>query len=149
VTSQKQQFEYARQAELDSQGNIFVSSDQGQLIWMGNDHHCSELSGATDRQTMGCSVMQDRAQGGAFDDSMSSLQLEIYRKGGHKQIVQPGAPILEWHFWKDGDQVAVYSGARRGNICSLRFCDGSSDCKTERASRRGFASSMGEEPGGA
>ena len=54
--------------------------------------------------------MQDRAQGGAFDDSMSSLQLEIYRKGGHKQIVQPGAPILEWHFWKDGDQVAVFFG---------------------------------------
>ncbi len=45
---------------------------------------------------------------------MSSLQLEIYRKGGHKQIIQPGAPILEWHFWKDGDQVAVYSGPRTG-----------------------------------
>jgi len=41
--------------------------------------------------------------------------LEIYRKGGHKRIIQPGAPILEWHFWKDGDQVAVCSGARTGD----------------------------------
>jgi len=115
VTSQKQQFEYAKQAELDNQGNIFVSSDQGKLIWMGNtNHHCWELLGATDRQTMGCSVMQDQEQGNSPESSMSSLQLEIYRRGGHKQIIQPGAPILEWHFWKDGDQVAVYSGPRSG-----------------------------------
>src|ERR1700720_2924956 len=113
VASQKQQSEYAQQAELDSQGNIFVSSDQGKLIWMGNaDQHCLELLGAADRQTMGCSVKQDLAQGNSPESSMSSLQLEIYRRDGHKQIIQPGAPILEWHFWKNGDQVAVYSGLR-------------------------------------
>jgi hypothetical protein len=112
VASQKQQSEYAKQAELDSQGNIFVSSDQGNLIWMGNaDDHCLELLGAADRQTMGCSV-KDLAQGNSLENSMSSLQLEIYRKGGHKQIIQPGAPIRAWHFWNDGDQVAVYSGPR-------------------------------------
>jgi hypothetical protein len=114
VTSQKQQFEYVRQAELDSQGNIFVSSDQGKLIWMGNDNHCWEMSGASDQQTMGCSVKQDQPQGNSLHNSMSSFQLEIYRKGEHKQIIQPGAAILEWHFWKDGDQVAVYSGPRTG-----------------------------------
>ena len=112
AASQKQQFDYAKQAELDNQGNIFVSSDQGKLIWMGNTNHCWELLGAADRQTMGCSVRQDLAQGNSPESSMSSLQLEIYRRGGHKQIIQPGAPILEWHFWKDGDQVAVYSGPR-------------------------------------
>jgi len=115
VASQKQQSEYAQQAELDSQGNIFVSSDQGKLIWMGNaNQHCLELLGAADRQTMGCSVKQDLAQGNSPESSMSSLQLEIYRRDGHKQIIQPGAPILEWHFWKNGDQVAVYSGLRSG-----------------------------------
>ena len=114
MASQKQPFEYARQAELDSQGNIFVSSDQGKLIWMGNANHCWEMSGASDQQTMGCSVKQDQPQGNSRGNSMSSFQLEIYRKGGRKQIIQPGAPILEWHFWKDGDQVAVYSGPRTG-----------------------------------
>jgi hypothetical protein len=106
----QQQFEYTKQAEFDGQGNIFVSSDQGKLIWMANTKHCWEALTANDRQTVGCSVMQDQA----FGNSMLSLQLEIYRKGGYNEIIEPGAPILEWHFWKDGEQVAVYSGPHSG-----------------------------------
>lgn len=115
VASQKHQFEHARQAELDSQGNIFVSSDQGKLIWMGNTNRCWEMSGASDQQTMGCSVKQDQPQGNSPGNSMLSFQLEIYRKGGHKQIIQPGAPILEWHFCNNGAQVVVYSGPHTGD----------------------------------
>jgi hypothetical protein len=40
--------------------------------------------------------------------------LEIYRKGGYKGIIEPGEPILDWHFWKDGQQVAVSSGLGDG-----------------------------------
>jgi hypothetical protein len=106
----EQQSEYTKQAELDAQGNIYVSSDQGKLIWMANTKHCSEVSEATDHQTVGCRVMQDQELG----NTMPSLQLEIYRKGGHKEIIEPGASILDWHFWKDGQQVAVSSGLGNG-----------------------------------
>jgi hypothetical protein len=105
---QGKQFEYAKQAEFDEKGNIYVSSDQGKLIWMGSTKHCSEARVADDQQTVGCLVMQDQELG----NSVPSLQLEIYRKGGHKEIIQPGALILGWHFWKNGEEVAVYYGAR-------------------------------------
>jgi hypothetical protein len=105
---QGQQFEYAKQAEFDEKGNIYVSSDQGKLIWMATTKHCSEARVANDQQTVGCRVMQDQELG----NSVPSLQLEIYRKGGHKEIIQPGAPILDWHFWKDGQEVAVCYGVR-------------------------------------
>jgi hypothetical protein len=43
--------------------------------------------------------------------------LEIYLKGGEKKTIEPGASILEWHFWEDGEKVAVHSGlrVRQGN----------------------------------
>jgi hypothetical protein len=103
---QGQQFEYTKQAEFDEKGNIYVSSDQGKLIWMGTTKRCAETRVANDRQTVGCLVMQDQELG----NFVPSLQLEIYRKGGHKEIIQPGAPILDWHFWKDGQEVTVYYG---------------------------------------
>ena len=109
---QEQQSEYTKQAELDDLGNVYVSSDQGKLIWMGNAKHCSEVREANDRQTVGCRVMQDQERG----NTVPSLQLEIYRKGGHKEIIEPGAPILDWHFWKHGQQVAVSSGPYDGYV---------------------------------
>ena len=105
---QGQQFEYAKQADFDEKGNIYMSSDQGKLIWMAATKHCSEARVAYDQQTVGCRVMQDQELG----NFVPSLQLEIYQKGGHKEIIQPGAPILDWHFWKDGEEVAVYYGVR-------------------------------------
>jgi hypothetical protein len=99
----QQRLGYNLEAELDAEGNIYVSSEQGKLIWMGNTKRCSELREATDRQTLGCRVMQDPKLGNA----VPSLQLEIYRKGGHKVIIEPGAPIGDWRFWNDGEEVAV------------------------------------------
>jgi hypothetical protein len=74
---------------------------------MGSTKRCSELREADDRQLFGCRVMQAPNAG----TDMTTLQLEIYRKGGHKVIIQPGAPIDDWRFWKDGEQVAVSFGA--------------------------------------
>ena len=79
----EQQFEYNKQAEVDAKGNLYVGSDQGKLIWMANTKHCSEVREANDQQTVGCRVLQDRELG----NNAPSLQLEIYRKGGHKEIV--------------------------------------------------------------
>lgn len=108
----EQQFEYTKQAELDAQGNIYVSSEQGKLIWMANSKHCSEVREANDHQTVGCRVTQDQELG----NTVPSLQLEIYRKGGHREIIEPGAPILDWHFWQDGQQVAVSYGQGNGQL---------------------------------
>ena len=109
---QEQQSEYIKQAQLDDQGNVYVSSDQGQLIRMANAKHCSEVHEANDRQTVGCRVMRDEERG----NTVPSLQLEIYRRGGHKAVIEPGTPILDWHFWKDGEQVAVSSGPNDGHV---------------------------------
>lgn len=108
----EQQFEYNKKAEVDDKGNIYVSSDQGKLIWMANIKHCSEVREANDQQTVGCRVIQDQELGNAAP----SLQLEIYRKGGRKEIIEPGAPILDWHFSEDGQQVAFSYGQGNGQV---------------------------------
>ncbi len=104
-----QELAYNDQAEIDAQGNIFVSSDGGKLIWMGNTKRCAEARQVEDRQTVGCLVAGEPEMG----ESMPAVQLEIYLKGGQKKIIEPGGPILEWHFWENGRQVAVFFGAER------------------------------------
>ncbi len=98
-------FEYSRQAKLDAQGNVYVSSDEGKLIKMAGPSHCSEVIFASDKQTVACAVMRA---------DLSWAQLEIYLKGGVRKTIEPGGLIREWHFWKDGRQVAVYSGPATG-----------------------------------
>lgn len=97
---------YNKEAELDEKGNIFVSSDEGRLVWMADPRHCSESIFATDRQTVGCMV----APSTDVFPPAPSLKLEIYLKGGEKRTIEPGAPILDWHFWEEGRAVAVHSG---------------------------------------
>ena len=109
-TCMAQKFDYNKQAEFGNDGNIYVSSEQGKLIKMAELKHCSEASVAPDKQTVGCRVMQDQN----FGNLVPSLKLEIYLKGGQKQTIEPGAPIGDWHFWKDGQQVAISFGSRPG-----------------------------------
>jgi hypothetical protein len=105
-----QQSGYTEHAEIDAQGNIYVSSDQGKLIKMADAGHCMEATTAGDMQTIGCAVAVPLRPG----ESWQSLQLEIYLKGGLKKTIEPAAPIREWHFWKDGQFVAVYIGPLSG-----------------------------------
>ncbi len=51
-----QKSEYDKEAELDGKGNIFVSSNDGKLIWMADTRHCWETIFANDHQTVGCMV---------------------------------------------------------------------------------------------
>jgi hypothetical protein len=97
---------YNKEAELDEKGNIFVSSDEGKLVWMADTRHCSETIFATDKQTVGCMV----APSTVVFPPAPSLKLEIYLKGGEKRTIEPGAPIRAWHFWEEGREVAVHSG---------------------------------------
>jgi hypothetical protein len=97
---------YNKEAELDEKGNIFVSSEAGRLIWMADTRHCGETIFANDRQTVGCMV----APSSDSFPPAPTLQLEIYLKGGEKRTIEPGAPILDWHFWEEGRAVAVHSG---------------------------------------
>lgn len=101
---------YAREARLDEKGDIYVSSDDGRSIWMANTRHCAETTFAKDRQTVLCAVF------GPVQDQkpVPILQLEVYSRGGRKQTIEPGHMILEWHFWKDGQQAAVYFAELHG-----------------------------------
>jgi len=107
-----QQSGYTEHAEIDAQGNIYVSSDQGKLIKMADAGHCMEGKEAGDMQTFGCAVSVPLKRPA---ESWQPLQLEIYLRGGLKKTFEPGEPIREWHFWKDGQFVAVYSGPLNGS----------------------------------
>lgn len=104
-------FEYNKQAEFDAQGNIYVSSNEGKLIKMATQGHCSWAQVAMDKQTVGCLVAR------VLDSGMltQSLELDIYLKGGKKRTIEPGASIRDWHFLKDGQQVSVYFGPPDAN----------------------------------
>lgn len=100
---QEQRFDYSKQAQIDGNGNIYVSSDRGKLIWMADTKHCSQVSGTSDQQTLVCMVTEDPGRG----NLVPSLRLEIYQKGGYKEIIEPGGPIGEWHFWEGDRQIEV------------------------------------------
>jgi hypothetical protein len=101
---QDKKFEHNKQAELDAQGNVYVSSDKSNLIKMADSGHCLEIEVADDKQTVGCVVRLNS------EEPPQSLQLEIYLRGGQRKMIGPGAPIRDWHFWRGGQQVIVYSG---------------------------------------
>ena len=97
------------EATLDDKGRVYVASRNGKQIRMTDTGHCSETRFANDRQTVGCLVAV-KEQGRNPNGPPSSVQLEIYLKDGDKKTIEPGAPIYEWHFWRDGQQVAISSG---------------------------------------
>src|SRR5271165_6174851 len=107
-----QELAYNEQAEFDKDGNIFVSSQGGKLILMGNNKHCAEFREAEDMQTVGCLVMREPESG----EIVPAVQLEIYLRGGQKKVIGPGGAIREWHFLQKGRQVAVFFGeeSRKG-----------------------------------
>jgi hypothetical protein len=104
-TAAAQVTNYGKEGTIDEHGNIYVSSDTGKLIKVADTTHCSVAIFAPDRQTLGCLVMQPPA----LDGTWKSLDLEIYLKGGRRVVIDPGTPMGDWHFWKDGEQVAICS----------------------------------------
>jgi hypothetical protein len=99
----QQQSDYTTEAGIDSDGNIYVASDEGKRINMSTVAHCIEARQAANRQTVGCSV----ARRAKPEEAMQSSRLEIYLRNGKKQIIETETP-MDWHFWRDGQQVAVH-----------------------------------------
>jgi len=99
----------SNEAALDDKGNVYVVSRDGKQIRMSDTGHCTQTLFANDRQTVGCLVAV-KDQGQNPDGPPPSVQLEIYLKGGDTKTIEAGAPIHEWHFWEDGQQVAISSG---------------------------------------
>jgi hypothetical protein len=104
MSQQEPKLNYTTEAGIDSDGNVYVASDDGKLLKVTTVAHCIEARFADDRQTVGCSV----ARGTKPEETMQSLRLEIYLRNGKKQIIETEAP-MDWHFWGEGKQVAVYS----------------------------------------
>jgi hypothetical protein len=98
------------EAGIDSDGNIYVASDAGKPLKMATVAHCIEAKFADDRQTAGCSV----ARGTKLEETMQSLRLEIYLRNGKKEIIETATPMMDWHFWHGGQQVAVHWRALDG-----------------------------------
>lgn len=105
----QQRPDYTTEAGIDSDGNIYVTSDEGKRINMSTVAHCIEARQAADRQTVGCSVARSTKP----EEAMQSLRLEIFLRNGKKQIIETETP-MDWHFWRDGQQVAVYFRAQDG-----------------------------------
>jgi hypothetical protein len=104
MAQQEQKLRYTTEAGIDSDGNVYVASDEGKPLKMATVAHCIQARFADDRQTVGCSL----ARGTKPEETMQSLRLEIYLRNGKKEIIETETP-MDWHFWHDGQQVAVYS----------------------------------------
>jgi hypothetical protein len=57
-------------------------------------------------------VMEDPERG----NLVPSLHLGICQKGGHKKIIEPGGPIVEWHFWEHDRQIEVSFVSAGGKV---------------------------------
>jgi hypothetical protein len=104
LSQEEPKLNHATEAGIDSDGNVYVASDEGKPLKMTTVANCIEARFADDKQTVGCSV----ARGTKPEETMQSLRLEIYLRNGKKEIIETGTP-MDWHFWRDGKQVAVYS----------------------------------------
>jgi hypothetical protein len=98
------------EAGIDFDGNVYVASDEGKRLKVTTVAHCLEVSASPNNQTVGCSV----PRGTKLPESMQSLRLEIYVRNGKQKIIETDTPIIDWHFWHDGQQVAVHSRSLDG-----------------------------------
>jgi len=105
-----QNLEDSKEAGIDPQGYVYVISDEGKRIKVTETKRCEMLLVAPNRQTVGCLVMR----GAEAEEFSHPLNLEIYLKGGRQITIEPGTPIRDWHFWRNGEQVFVSFGSSNG-----------------------------------
>jgi hypothetical protein len=105
MSQQEPMLNHTNEAGIDSDGNVYVASDEGKRLKVTTVAHCLEVSGSPNSQTVGCSV----PRGTKLPESIQSLRLEIYLRNGKQKIIETDTPIIDWHFWHDGQQVVVHS----------------------------------------
>lgn len=99
---------------------FFCSSAEPQSIaaLMGvPENHCSVAQGTEDDKTLACMVWD-----GDPEKFSNPIQLEIYRNQRLVVTIEPGTPIREWHFWKNGEQLSIHAG-RQGDVGTYRLYD--------------------------
>src|SRR5882762_5465975 len=84
MSQQEPKPNYTTEAGIDSDGNVYVASDEGKPLKMATVAHCIEARFADDKQSVGCSV----ARGTKPEETMQSLRLEIYLRNGKKEIIE-------------------------------------------------------------
>lgn len=85
-----------------------------------NQTGCSDPAIAADQKTVGWLAEYD--EGG--QSYPLPLTLVIYRSGKIiRQFSPNGLVIWDWHFWRDGQQVAYSWGASHGGISGYRLFD--------------------------
>src|SRR5258708_26019154 len=104
MSKHERKLNYTTEVGIDFNENVYVASDDGKPLKMATVAHCLEARFADDKQTVGCSV----ARGTKPEEAMQSLRMEIYLRNGKKEIIETETP-MDWHFWRDGQQVAVYA----------------------------------------
>ncbi len=93
----------SNEGTIDEYGNVYVPSEDGQLIKVTETFNCSGVAFTPDRQIFGCRVKELLRLNGRWE----SMILEIYRRGGKRTTIELESNISEWRFWKSGEQVAV------------------------------------------
>lgn len=113
--AQSQELHRIHEAGFDRDGNIYVMSETGSPIVMGNTNRCGETFGAPDRQTMAC-LVKDAPQP---LNPLTSRTLEIYMLGGKKSTIHTGDLIGEWHWVNDGKELELSWGQGRNRTHGL------------------------------
>ena len=71
------------------------------------EHHCSVAQGTVDGRAFVCMVWDNNPQ-----NFSEPRKLEVYRHRQPIVTIEPGTPIQEWHFWKQGEQLSIHTGVR-------------------------------------
>lgn len=98
------------------------------------DHHCSEVKSTLNGETSGCMVWD-----GVDQNFSNPTQIEIYRNHELLEKIETDAPIREWHFWDEGEQLSVHVGKRddRGAYELFDLTTGERIAKLDSVSRVG------------
>jgi hypothetical protein len=113
----------------------FLGVSQTSLLPGVMEGHCSEISGNADNTSLVCLVWDRRPE-----NFSEPCQLQIYRRGEQPQTIELGEPIREWHFWRNGKQLAIHFGAQ-GPSGNFALYDTASGKQIERVS--GISESSG------
>ena len=97
---------------LETNGDITLISQDGHRAVLAEHSHCNEIRGTPDGEMLMCFVSRGTDDHGF----LPQFEIEIYHADGQKQVLAPGGPIREWHFWNEARQLALSFTASNGRI---------------------------------
>lgn len=102
---------------FDADNNVVLLARDGHRTILAEHGHCNEILGAPDNRLLACLVSR------GVDDRgfRPQFEIEIYHADGRKQVLAPGGPIRDWHFWNDYEQIAISYTSSSGHIGDALF----------------------------